>query len=129
MVQVQQLEESTAGLAHQTEAAQAQARAAQLEAQAQQQSKDALERQLAAVEGKALRQQQGKVDAAQQRAEQFEVSRCLSQVPWGDKLLQSSSTVSRAVQVRGPCCDSGIGLHSPASHQTCHWLALICSIH
>ena len=97
-VQVQHLEESTVGLVRQKEAAQAQATAAQLEAQAQQQSKDALERQLAAVEGKALRQQQGKVDAAQQRAEQFEVGCCSSQVPWGDKLLQSSSAVSRAVQ-------------------------------
>ena len=73
MVQVQQLEEGAAGLVSQKEAARAQAMAAQEEAQAQQQNRDALERRLAAVEGKALRQQQGKVDAAQQRAEQFQV--------------------------------------------------------
>ena len=72
--------------------------AAQEEAQGQQQSKDALVRQLAAVEGKALRQQQGKVDAAQQRAEQFQVGCCSSQVLCGNRLLQSSSAVSRAVQ-------------------------------
>lgn len=94
MVQVQQLEESEAGLVSQRESAQAQATAARQEAQAQQQSRDALERQLAAVDGQALRQQQGKVDAAQQRAEQFEVG-CLScQVLGGEKLLQSRSAVS-----------------------------------